>query len=147
MPCANRSPLIRLTCSTRSAVSVLRSRQMRPVLLLRGGRLDHRTHPRLAALVGQQSPHQRLAVNPVGLGPSPPARRRDRRRCDDIALKARVLQHTMEPKTVEPCLLNDDQRKQLTCPGARFRLQLGKACQEPGNITAAYLVLRHLLRP
>ena len=29
MPCAKSSPLIRLTCSTRSAVSILRSRQIR----------------------------------------------------------------------------------------------------------------------
>src|SRR4051795_53077 len=106
MPCANRSPLIRLTCSTRSAISVLRSQA--PVLLLGRGRLHHRADPWLAALVGQQSSHQRLAVNPVGLGPSPPARGRDRRRVDDIALNALALQHTVEPKTVEPCLLNDD---------------------------------------
>src|SRR3712207_3326854 len=78
----------------------------------------------------QQSPHQRLAVNLVGLGASPPARGRERRRVDDMALNVPALQHTVEPKTVEPCLLNDDQWKQLTCPSARFRLQRGKARQE-----------------
>src|SRR3954462_11757620 len=82
-----------------------------PILLLPGGRLDHRTPPRLAALVGQQSPHQRLAVNPVGLGPSPPARQRDRSRVDEMDLNALALQETVKPKTVEPGLLNDDQRK------------------------------------
>src|SRR5215217_802394 len=112
-----------------------------PVLLLGRGRLDHRADPRLAALVGQQSSHQRLAVNPVGLGPSPTARGRDRRRVDDMALNALALQHTVEPKAVEPCLLNDDQWKQVTCPGARFRLQRGKERQEPGDSTAAHLVL------
>src|SRR5205823_13878375 len=41
------------------------------VLFLNGRRLDHRTHPRFAALVGQQRAQQRLAVDrswPVGGG-------------------------------------------------------------------------------
>jgi hypothetical protein len=37
------------------------------VLIFGSRRFDHRTHPRFAALIGQQPAQQRLAVNPIGL--------------------------------------------------------------------------------
>jgi hypothetical protein len=42
-------------------------------------------------------------------------------------------------------LLNDDERKVLAGPRMRFRLKGSKADQETSDITAAHLVLRHLL--
>src|SRR5260370_27253804 len=43
-----------------------------PVLFLGGQRLDHRAHPRLAALICQQCADQCLAVDTVSLRPTPP---------------------------------------------------------------------------
>src|SRR5579872_2548321 len=69
---------------------------------------DHRTDPRLAALVGEQGAHQRFPVDLVGLCAPAPPRRRNRGRIDDIALDALALQHAVDPKAVETSLLDDD---------------------------------------
>ena len=54
-------------------------------------RFNHRAHSRFAALIRQQRAKQGLAVDPVGLGPPPPARRRDRGRIDDVAFDSFIL--------------------------------------------------------
>ena len=71
------------------------------VFFLGRRRLDHRAHPRFAALVGQQRANQRLAVDPVGLRPPPPARCRNRGRIDDMAFDPFALQHPMNPEAVQ----------------------------------------------
>jgi len=51
--------------------------------------------------MGQQGAKERLAVDPVGLGSPPPARRRNRGRIDDVALDSFLLQRAMNPKAVQ----------------------------------------------
>ena len=51
---------------------------------------------------------------------------------------------THDPEPVKPGFLNDDQRHVLSLAGAGFGPELGKARQQPGNVTAAQLMLRHL---
>src|ERR1700738_4352736 len=55
-----------------------------PVLLFRRGRHHHRADPRLAALVGEKRPQQRLAVKPIRLGAPAPPRRRGRSGVDHL---------------------------------------------------------------
>ena len=52
------------------------------IFLFWTGRPDHRADPRLAALLGQERPHQRLAVDAVRLGSFLPPRSRDRGRVE-----------------------------------------------------------------
>src|SRR5208283_5282650 len=47
------------------------------VFIFRRRRPNHWADPRFASLVGEQRAKQRLAIDPVGLGPTPPARRRN----------------------------------------------------------------------
>jgi len=116
-------------------------------LILFSGRwgLDHRTDPRLATLVGEKRTDQGFAIDLVGLRPPPPARGRDRRRIDDVALDPFALQDTVDPKAVQPGFLDHDQREELARPGVCPRLELGQARQQPGGVAAAHLMLRHLL--
>ena len=81
------------------------------VLFFGRWRLDHRAHPRFAALVRQQRAKQRLAVDPVGLRPPPPTRCRNRGRIDDVAFDPFTLQHAVNPEAVQPGFLNDDDRE------------------------------------
>src|SRR5258708_58965 len=74
------------------------------ILFLGRGRNHHRADPRLAALVGEKRPQQRLAVEPVRLRAPAPPRRPDRGRVDHMALKAGLLQNTVQPEPVQPRL-------------------------------------------
>jgi hypothetical protein len=47
------------------------------VFIFRRRRPNHRADPRFTTLVGEQRAKQSLAVDPVGLGPTPPARSRN----------------------------------------------------------------------
>src|SRR5581483_10476835 len=86
------------------------------ILLLRRGRNNHRTDPWLPALVGQKRPQQRLAIQPVRLGPPAPARRCDRSRIDDVALDPLLLQNAVKPDPIQPRLLDRDARIALAGP-------------------------------
>ena len=79
--------------------------------------------------MGQQGAKQRLAVDPVGLGSPPPARRRNRGRIDDVALDSFPLQQAMQPEALQPRLLNRDDRKGLARPRQSLLLQRGKPRQ------------------
>ena len=108
-PWQNNSPLMRLTCKTslggqHSALAA----EAAAVLLLGSGHLDHRTHPRFAAFVGQKRADQRLAVDLVGLRPPPPARCGNRGRVDNVAFDLFALQHAMDPEAVQAGLLDCD---------------------------------------
>src|SRR3954462_8781414 len=116
-----------------------------PILLLRGGGLDHRTNPGLAPLVGQQCANQSLAVDLVSLRPPTPPGRGDGGGIDDIALDPFRLKDAMDPEPVQPRFLDDDDGKDLPRPGAGFLLELGQARQESGDVTAAHRMLGHLL--
>ena len=122
---------MRMTCSTRSAISVLRSRvEAAAVFVLGRRRPDHRAHARFAPLNSQQGAKQRLAVESIGLGPPPPARGRNRGRIDDVAFDAFLLQRAMKPETVRPCFLDGDAdrrgRTRLSSTGRRSRWRQGK---------------------
>ena len=77
-----------------------------PILRVRRGRPDHRTHPRLTALVGQQRAHQSLTIDLVGLGPAAAAGDRNRGGIHDVALDPLALQHAMDPEPIKTRLLN-----------------------------------------
>jgi transposase len=101
-PCENSSSLMQLTCSIRSAVSVLRSRQSRrrSSSSAVGTLTIAQTlgSPRLYANNDRSS----LAIDTVGLGRSEPARDRNRGRVDNMAFDALVHQHAVEPETSNP---------------------------------------------
>jgi hypothetical protein len=61
----------------------------------------------------QQCPHQRFAINPVGLRPPMATRCHDGGWVDDVALDALLLQHPVDPETVQTRLLDRDDRKIL----------------------------------
>src|SRR5438045_2037012 len=115
------------------------------ILLLRGRRLDHRADPRLAAFEGQQRANQGLAVNLVGFRPPPPSRNQDRGSVDHMALNSLTLKHAMDPKAVQPSLLNDDDREALSSPLARLFRDLLEEPQKLRDVPADHDVLRHLL--
>src|SRR6266851_5796878 len=115
------------------------------VLLLGSGRLDHRTHPRFATLVGEQRANQRFAVDLVGLRPPAPPRCRNRGRIDNKAFYSLILQHPIDPEAIEPSFLDDDQRENLPRPYPRLLPELRKALQQPAHIAATHRMHRHLL--
>src|SRR4051812_12825461 len=115
------------------------------ILLVRGRSLDHRTHPGLAPLVGQQGANQSLAVDPIGLRPPTPPGGGDGSGIDDIALDPFALQDAVDPEPVQPRFLDDDDGKDLPRPGAGFLLELRQARQESGNVAAGHRMLGHLL--
>lgn len=112
------------------------------VLLLDARYPNHRAHARLASFVGEQRTHQRLTIDLVGLGTTPPARRGNRGGVDDMAFYPFGLQDSMDPEAVETRLLNDHKRK--VPAGARLCLVLkpGKACQQSCDIAAADRMFR-----
>src|SRR5271166_622080 len=114
------------------------------VLLPGRRRLYHRADARFAALVRQQRANQCLAVDPVGLCPPASARRRDRSRIDDVAFDPFLFQDPIDPESVEASFLDDDDRKALPHSYPRLLLELCKAAQQPGDVAAAYRMLRHL---
>src|SRR6266403_4162947 len=116
-----------------------------PVLLFGRGRNHHRADPRLAALVGEKRPQQRLPIQPVRLGPPAPPRRRDRGRIDHMALNAVLLQNTMQPEPVQPRLLDRDDRIALAGPDLRLAPELSKQRQKLGRITRRDAVSGHPL--
>jgi hypothetical protein len=108
-------------------------------------RPDHRADPRLAALVGQERPHQRLAVDAVRLGSFLPPRSRDRGRVDHMAFDPFLLQGAVDPEPIETRLLEDDSPIAVARPRLRLCLQRCKQIQQPRQIAAGDHVLRHLL--
>ena len=116
-----------------------------PILLVWGRGLDHRTHPGLAPLVGQQGANQSFAIDLVGLRPPTPPGCGDGSGIDDIALDPFRLQDAVDPEPVQPRFLDDDDGKDLPRPGACFLLELGQARQESGDVTARHRMLGHLL--
>ena len=56
-----------------------------------------------------------------------------------------ILEHAMNPKSVQPCFLNDDDWKVTTRPRMSFLPKLSEALQQSGDITAAHRLLRHFL--
>ena len=88
-----------------------------PILLLGRRSLDHRTHPGLAPLVGQQSANQGFAIDLVGLRPPTPPGGGDGSGIDDMALDPFLLQDAVDPEPVQPRFLDDDDGKDLPRPG------------------------------
>src|SRR5215208_3364301 len=111
MPWANNRPLIRLTCATRSATSVLRSRQS----------LRRSSSSGLGALTMVQTRGSpRLYAKSVRSSASPPLRGQDRGGINDMALNARPLQHAMNPEAVQAGFLDGDDRETRARPGVRL---------------------------
>lgn len=84
------------------------------ILFLWRGDAHHGADPRLAAFVGQERTHEALTVDPVGL--SAPSAPRDRYRggVNDVTLDTLLLERPVQPEAVQACLLDNDQRKELT---------------------------------
>ena len=115
------------------------------VLFLGRGRNHHRADPWLAALVGQKSPQQRLAIEPVRLGAPSPSRRRDRGGIDHVALNAFLLQNAVQPEPIQPRLLDRDDQIGLARLGRRLALQVRKQLHQLSNVTSREAALGHLL--
>ncbi len=119
------------------------TRDTATVLFLGRRHPDHRTHPWLASLIGQQRPDQRLAVDLVGL-----ARRRRR----EVAIEAGSTTWLSIPSA---CSTRSIRSRQARLPGSRSRkafpgprlrlaLELGKPRQHAGDIAGRDRMLRHL---
>jgi hypothetical protein len=91
--------------------------------------------------VGKQRAKQSFAIDPVGLGPTPPARSRNRGCIDNMALNSFTQQDTVNPEAVQPRFLNDDNREGFAGPRARFPPELRKARQQPSDIPGGHAVL------
>src|ERR1700737_1603743 len=115
------------------------------VFIFRRRRPYHGADARFAAFVCQQRANQSLAVDPVGLGPPPPAGGRNRGRIDNVAFDLFALQHTVNPEAIQSRLLNDDDREGFSRPRERLLLELRKARQQRTDVSGGYAVLRHLL--
>ena len=89
--------------------------------LRKGGFGEHRTHSGFTALVGKQRPHQRLAVDPVGLRPAA-ARGCDGGRIDNVALDSFALEDPMDPEPIETGFLDRHDPKAATSTGLRSTL-------------------------
>src|ERR1700689_2513647 len=142
MPWENDSPLTRLTCLTRSAISTLRSRQRRRRSSSSGlgaFTIAHtRGSPRLYASNARSRP------SPSILSVLARRRRRDVA-IDDMAFDAFALQHPMKPEAVETRFLNDDDRKGFSGPLQRLPLELRKALQQRRDVPGSHGMLRHFL--
>src|ERR1700704_2074461 len=129
---------------TRSVISTLRSRQRRrrssssgvgaltiahtrgsPRFYARSAR-TRASPPILSVFARRRPPTQRTPVVPVGLPPPAPTGCRYRGRIDDVAFDPFILQHAIDPESVEASLLNDDEREDLPRPGPRFLPNLHK---------------------
>ena len=142
-----RKPLIQLTCSTRSAVSALRSRQRRRRSSSSGVSaltIAHtRGSPRLCASSARNSA---LAVDAVGLCPPAPARGRNLRRIDDVAFDPFILpQHAVYPRAIQSRFLNDDDQERSPRPRERLLPELRKAGQQRAYVSGGRVVFRHFL--
>src|SRR6266702_6345660 len=117
-----------------------------PAIFLLGRR--HRHHgadPRLAPLVGQKRSQQRLAIQPVRLGPPLPARRRDRSGIDHVALDPLLLQNAVQPEPVQTRLLDCDDRIAQAGPDLRLAIELCEQLHQLSNIVRLDAVPGHLL--
>src|ERR1700683_3253178 len=144
-PCVNRRPLIRLTCSTRSAIKVLRSRpsRRRSSSSTLGGLAIAQTlgSPRLKAISVRRSvlPSMR-SVWPVDAGAARRSKQRRRR-----GFRSLPLQRPVDPEPVQSRFLNDDDRIGLARPRHRFALKLRQTFEKLAQISCRRRVLRHLL--
>src|SRR5277367_6714550 len=123
-PCVNRRPLIRLTCSTRSAIKVLRSRPSRR-------RSSSSTLGGLAIAQTLGSPRLK-AIS-------------DRSSVDDVAFDPLPLRRPVDPEPVQSRFLNDDDRIGLARTRHRFALKLRQTFEKLAQISCRRRVLRHLL--
>jgi len=114
------------------------------VLFLGSRRFDHRTHPRLAALVRQQRTKQRLAVDSISLLSPASTRGCNRGRIDDVAFDPFILQHTVNPEAVQPHFLHDDNRERFPSPRQRLLPKSRKARQQRADVSGGYAVLRQI---
>src|SRR4029077_2165239 len=136
---------MRLTCLTRSAIRILRSRQSRRRSSSSGvGALTiahTRGSPRLyASSVRSSASPSILSVF---------ARRRRREGAIEAGsttwLSTFILQHTVNPEAVQSRFLNDDDRERFPSPRKRPLLELRKARQQRVDVPGRHAVLRHLL--
>src|SRR4029077_7155609 len=145
MPLGNNSPLTRLTCLTRSAISTLRSRQRRRRSSSSGVGTFTIAHTRGSPRLYASNARSRASPSILSVLAPPSARRRDRRRIDDMAFDAFALQHPMKPEAVETRFLNDDARKGFSGPLRRLPLELRKARQQRRDVPGSHGMLRHFL--
>ena len=120
IPSENSNPWIRLTCchplvGQRLALTA----KSAAVFLLWCRRPDRGAGQRFAALLRQQRAHQGFAVDLVGLNP-PPAPRCGRSRASSTTWLSTpsFCQHAINPKAVQPCLLDGDDIERI-CRSAR----------------------------
>src|SRR4029077_5923116 len=109
--------------------------QASAVLFLGCGRLDHRAHTRLAALIRQKRAKQRLAVHPVGLSSPAPTRRRDRSGIDNVAFDPFALQNPVNPEAVQSRFLNDNDWERSFSPHQRLLPEFRKTRQQRADVS------------
>ena len=81
------------------------ARQPPGVLLLGRRRTHHAAHPRLAAVVADQHPHQPLEIEPVGLGLPRTPRHLDARRIENPVLDPLIGKPAVQPEAVKTRLV------------------------------------------
>jgi hypothetical protein len=113
------------------------------ILFLRRRDANHRADPRFAPLPGHECAHQRLAIDPIRLGPAVPARHRDRGRVHDVAFDSLRDQRAVDPEPVQPGLLDHDHGDNLAGPAPDIALQIGEVLQQSRQIAAPHLMPRH----
>src|SRR5580704_10506724 len=146
MPWENNSPLTRLTCLTRSAISTLRSRQRRRRSSSSGVGAFTIAHTRGSPRLYASNARSRASPSILSVL----ARRRRR----DVAIDdgsttwlstPSLLQHPMKPEAVETRFLNDDDRKGFSGPLRRLPLELRKARKQRRDVPGSHGMLRHFL--
>src|SRR3712207_247536 len=121
------------------------TREPPAVLVLRAWRHDHRADPRLAALVGQQRAQQRLAVNPVALGPPLAPRDGDGGGVHNVALDAALLEPPVHREAVKASLVDGRDLDRLAEACLRFGPFSQQECEESVAIAPRDGVFGHLV--
>ena len=114
------------------------------ILILNCWHVDNAAHPRLAAQMGQEGPHQLLQIDPVGLGAPGATVHLDAGGIDLMIDEALLHQPAMQPMAVEACLVARQDAYRLTSRGSLLAY-IGKSGRQGHQVTAADRVAAQFL--